>query len=53
VPTAASWRLAPLPRSITEDQMSLLLTHCDRGRVTSAELVYERAPCDPFCILGG
>jgi hypothetical protein len=21
--------------------------------VTSAELVYERAPCDPFCILGG
>jgi hypothetical protein len=21
--------------------------------VTSAELVYERAPCDLFCILGG
>lgn len=31
VPTAASWRLATLPRSITEDQMSLLLSHCDRG----------------------
>jgi site-specific recombinase XerC len=30
VPTAASWQLATLPRSITEDQMSLLVTNCDR-----------------------
>lgn len=30
VPTAASWRLASLPRSITEGQVSLLLGSCDR-----------------------